>query len=180
MRGLTLWFVAGFLFVTAASAQSSGTDSQTMQSILREIQLLRQDLRATSVTSQRLQILVHRLEVQETAVTQATHDYNDAHSQTTELQNRLKRLNTQVERFQQEKDNTTDPTQTQRLEDITKQLKAEIEVVQGQVPDAQQKEGTAEDALRIAQQKLDELEARLDAADQELQKLSQSGAGSPQ
>lgn len=173
-------FVVALLLMTAtiASAQSSGSDNQAMQALLNEIRLLRQDLRANAVASQRLQILVHRLEVQEAAVTQATREFNDAHSRVTGMQERLKRLNEQVDRFQEEKDNATDPEQTKQLDDALKQMRGEIAVVQGQQPDADQKEGAAEDALRTAQQKLEELEDKLDRVDRELEALSQSGVGS--
>jgi hypothetical protein len=62
----------GFLFSSQASfGQTASTDSQTLRELLAEVRQLRMDLETTSVASQRVQIILYRLQLQEAAVARA-------------------------------------------------------------------------------------------------------------
>lgn len=66
---LMLGLVLGFLsFSTTCFGQTTTGDSQTLQALLSEIRLLRQDLQTTTIAAQRAQILIYRLQGQEAAV----------------------------------------------------------------------------------------------------------------
>lgn len=65
----TLWLALVVLvFSPAAGAQTAPNDSQTLQSILKEIQKLREDLQATAVTVRRTEILLYRVQMQQAVV----------------------------------------------------------------------------------------------------------------
>jgi hypothetical protein len=65
MLGLVLGFLS---FSTTCFGQTTTGDSQTLQALLSEIRLLRQDLQTTTIAAQRAQILIYRLQGQEAAV----------------------------------------------------------------------------------------------------------------
>jgi hypothetical protein len=61
--------VLGLLLVSApVFGQSNSTDSQTQQALLEEVRQLRHDLQTATVSAQRAQILIHRVEAQESVV----------------------------------------------------------------------------------------------------------------
>jgi hypothetical protein len=53
---------------TAVFAQTNSNDSDTLKSLLSEVRLLRHDLQSTTVVAQRAQILIYRLQAQESVV----------------------------------------------------------------------------------------------------------------
>jgi hypothetical protein len=74
-------FVLGLLVSsTPCFGQTTPGDSQTLQALLSEVRLLRQDLRTTTVTAQRSQILIYRLQGQEAAVGRASQRLDEARS----------------------------------------------------------------------------------------------------
>ena len=72
--------VGPLLIATPAFAQSSSTDSQTLQALLTEVRQLRHDLQTATVAAQRVQIALYRLQRQEAAVAHATQSLTDARS----------------------------------------------------------------------------------------------------
>ena len=63
-----LFVLAVLLFATASFGQTTAADAQTLQALLSEVRLLRQDLQTTTISAQRAQILIYRLQGQEAAV----------------------------------------------------------------------------------------------------------------
>lgn len=64
-------FVPIFLITSFASAQTTAKDSEALQALVQEIRNLRQDLVASTVTGQRVQIVLYRLQGQQAAVQRA-------------------------------------------------------------------------------------------------------------
>ena len=84
MRRLLLT-IATLAVSTVAFSQSNQSDSQTLRALLEEVRLLRQDLHTTTVTAQRLQIALYRLQLQDAAVARASSVVEKAHAKVTEL-----------------------------------------------------------------------------------------------
>jgi hypothetical protein len=56
----------GFVLASAVSfAQTASTDSQTLQALPAEVRQLRMDLQTTTVASQRVQIILYRLQLKD-------------------------------------------------------------------------------------------------------------------
>ena len=142
------------------------TDSQLL---LNEVRQLRQDLAATTVTVQRTQILLFRLQLEEAAMNRATQRLDQAKSQLANLQQRLKNEADQIQGLQAELDRTQDANQKIRLPNMIANLKKDLENWTPQVQDAQSKEIDAEAQLRTEQAKRDTLEAALDKIDKQLE-----------
>ncbi|MGH9710386.1 MAG: hypothetical protein ACRD37_07555, partial [Candidatus Acidiferrales bacterium] len=80
MRRASLLVFGLLLIPTTCFGQSTSTDSQTLQALLKEVRQLRQDVRTVTVASERVQILLSRLQAQQTAVGRAQQRLSDAHS----------------------------------------------------------------------------------------------------
>ena len=66
------------LFSASAFGQANPSDSQNLQAVLAELRQLRQDFETTTVATQRIQILLYRLQGQEAAVARASRRLDDA------------------------------------------------------------------------------------------------------
>jgi DNA repair exonuclease SbcCD ATPase subunit len=172
-----VFFVVGFLLATSvALGQSSQTDSQTLRDLLTEIRGLRQDLRASTVATERLQILVYRLQVQEQVVARVSRQVDDAKARLSDLESRRSSDAAALQRVQDMHDNAA-PGDAKSIEETIAQLKARLDRWQNQEAQAQTAESQAEDQLRIEQSRVSALEERLNQQDRELESFSRSLAG---
>jgi chromosome segregation ATPase len=169
-------FVAGFfLATTVAFGQSSQTDSQTLRDLLAEIRSLRDDVRASTVANQRLQILVYRLQVEQEAVARVLHQVDDAKAKLSDLELRRNGVASRLKRLQDARDSSDNNATAQEVKDLEDSIasaKANLEILQNQEAQAQTIEMQAEEQLRIEQSKVNELEDRLSQQDKELENLT--------
>src|SRR5260221_3945998 len=99
------------LISISAFGQSGSNDSQTLQALLAEVRQLRHDLQTTTVAVQRAQILIYRVQAQESVVRRMQERVDDARSRL--AHGRLEPNNTAVRIKQIEvqiKHNDTSPT----------------------------------------------------------------------
>lgn len=158
--------LCSFLCAAAWMQAQTPTDSQLL---LNEVRQLRQDLAATTMTVQRTQILLFRLQLEEAAMLRVTQRLDQAKSQLASLQQRLKNDADQIQGLQAELDRTQDANQKTRLPQVIANLKKDLENWEPQLQDAQSKEIDAESQLRTEQGKRDALEAALDKLDKQLE-----------
>src|SRR5690348_8340227 len=62
----------------AACVSAQSADSQTLQSLLQEVRHLRQDIQGLTLTAQRVQILLYRVQLQDDDVKKAVQRYDQA------------------------------------------------------------------------------------------------------
>src|SRR5450759_4402804 len=95
-------FRATFLItVTAAAAQTASPDTPALQALVTEIRQLRLDLQATTLVTQRVQIVLYRLQTQTALVTRASSRLDDARSSLGNAQSERKKVSDQ-ERLMEE------------------------------------------------------------------------------
>src|SRR5712664_183098 len=83
----TLFLVLCLLLTSSAVfCQTSSTEAPTLQALLAEVRQLRQDLRTATATSQRVQILLQRVQGQEAAVARASQRLDDTRAKLAETQ----------------------------------------------------------------------------------------------
>ena len=168
----SIFLFALFLSPSAVSAQTP-SDSQTLQSLLSEVRQLRHDLRSTTISLQRSQILLHRLEIQENAVNRATQRRDEAQTRVTEIEDNRKELATYVKQSEEQPDNPDkspdDANARQSLLLAVPQMKAKLQSLDDDAQQAQAKLVEAEEQLRLEQAKLADLEAQLDRLDKSLE-----------
>lgn len=174
MRRAT-FLVVGFLFIaTGTFGQTSSTDSQTLQALLKEVRELRQDLRASLANTQRAQLLFYRMQAQQAAVGHAQQRLTEAHAALAQVQKQRKGIENEV-KYNVEQDTeerTPDPVERKKIEEDLPRSKAILEEVIGEEQQAQGKEMEAQDQLQIEQGKLDSLQQELDRIDQSLENLA--------
>lgn len=174
MRRAT-FLVVGFLFiVTAAFGQTSSTDSQTLQALLKEVRELRQDLRTSLVNTQRAQLLFYRMQAEQAAVGMAQQRVDGAQNALDKAQKNRKDLEAQFKYYTDldTEDKTPDPSERKRLEDSLPRMKANFEAAEAAEQMAQGSVMQAKDQLQIEQGKLEGLQEELDRIDKSLEELA--------
>jgi chromosome segregation ATPase len=160
--------------LTFGQSTSNPTDSQTLQALLQEVRQLRQDLRTVTVTTERAQIILSRLQAQQAAVTSAQREHDAARSRLTQAQRRSKEIESQMKYYtdQDSEDKTPNATDRQNIEDMIGRLKSTLEDATADEQDAQSNEMQTKDKLQIEQSKLSALQDELDQIDKGLEELA--------
>jgi len=148
---------------TPALGQTISKDSQTLGALLTEVRQLRQDLEATALVTHKLQILLYRLQTQNTTVTRLSRSVEDAHAEVNQLKNERDKLAADIK--QQEdfaSSNLNASGDRKAVEDALPGLKEKLASLDDQLQQAQKEESTAQEQLRSQQAKLERLEADFD------------------
>lgn len=157
-----------------STSNSAANDSQTLQALLREVRELRQDLRTTTVASERAQILLTRLQAQQQAVTAAQKEVDGVRNQQNQAENRHTNIERQIQYYsdQDTEDATPDPARRQSLEQEIKRMKEALQEAETQRDSLQANEMRAKDELQVEQSKLAVLQSELDEIDRALANLA--------
>jgi chromosome segregation ATPase len=160
--------------MTFGQSTSTSPDSQTLQALLQEVRQLRQDVRTVTVTTERAQIILSRLQDQQAAVQSAEKEHDTARTRLTQAQRRSREIENQIKYYtdQDSEDKTPNPTDRQNIEDTIGRLKSTLEDSSADEQDAQSSEMQAKDKLQIEQAKLSALQDELDQIDKGLQQLA--------
>ena len=170
---------AAFLLVlpVAALCQSSTTDSQTLQALLAEMRQLRVELRTASVAAQRAQILIYRVQAQQTAVTRLTQRLDNDRNRLTQNLGEQKRLNTIVKRLEDLRDSQTQAERKEKQTDEQlAQMKIRLEQLSSEEQELQPQKIDLDEQLRVEQTKLAQLQDELDRIDKALEQISRPPA----
>jgi chromosome segregation ATPase len=170
-----LTLLLGLLFISPTSpGQSTSTDSQTLQALLQEVRQLRQDVRTVTVATERSQILLSRLQTQQTAVEDAQKEFDQAHTAAAQAEEHSKTLQNEVKYYadQDNEEQTPNATDRQKIEDVISRLKTRLDQTGSEAQEAQTSEMQAQERLQIEQSKLSALQDELDQVDKILQNLA--------
>ena len=159
--------------------QSASTDSQTPQALLNKVRQLRQDLRTTAIASQSAQVLLYRMQAQESVVRRMRERVDDTRSKLAQIHAGQKRLTIALKQYEDSVSHTDNPAQEKEITEVMAHLKAGLETQTNNKQEAQAKLTEGEDQLRIEQAKLAELEAHLDLLEKTWERSSQQSAGNP-
>jgi len=164
MRPRFIFVLAILVFPAAAFGQSNASDSQTLQSLLAEVRQLRQELHSSIAKVQEAQILIARLQVEESAVEHASQQLDDARSKLTEVQSRQTHISENITRLQDTLTAADENAGLQKpeLQGALDDLRSELEAAKNEESQRQTAEIDAEQQLRTEQNKLDTLQAQLD------------------
>ena len=159
MRRTYLFVVVVLAMATATFAQTTSSDSQTLQSLLAEVRQLRQDLQVSLTRMQSAQILLSRLQIQEVAVSRASQHLDDARSKLAEVQVVIRSEASEIKHFE-DAPNTGD--NGPQVEAALNRAKSDLEASTNLAQQRQSIETDAEQQLRTEQDKLNKLETQLD------------------
>lgn len=158
----------------SSSGSAVANDSQTLQALLREVRELRQDLRTSTIASERAQILLTRLQAQQQSVTSAQKELDQTRLQLNQAENRRRNIQRQIQYYSDKdtEDATPDPAKRQSLEQEINRMKAALQEAETQRDGLQANEMRARDASQVEQSKLDTLQSELDQIDRALANLA--------
>lgn len=169
------------LFSVPACGQTAPNDFQILQSLLTEVRQLRQDLRTTTLTAQRAQILIYRVQAQEAVVRRSKERVDENHSKLAQIRFEQKRVAARLKEVQDALERSeTSSTEHKDLEQILLQRKAELEIQTNSEQETQPKVTEAEEQLSLEQARLGTLQEELDRLDKALENSSANSGIKPQ
>ena len=145
------------LFAAAvAFGQAPAKEPDTLQALLAEVRQLRQDIEAMTVASQRVQIGLHNLQMQDAAVTRSRQRLDDVRQRCSALENRRGQDAGEIQRMETEvASGTLEPRQTKELQAaVLAQRKKILESLTADTQTCKVTESEAESQLRNDQVKL--------------------------
>jgi chromosome segregation ATPase len=140
-------------------AQTTQSDSQTLQAILAEIRAIHQEVKVTQTT----QILLTELEIQQTVVNRATQRADDAQSKLSEIKAAEKDTAGEQTRIKERLDQTTDPNEAQALADRAEGLKRQAATMSSVEQERTSTLQSAHQQLKDAEDALDDIQTQLNA-----------------
>ena len=153
-----------------AFAQSP--DAVLTQTLINEIRALRQDLEATNITSQRVQIALYRLQSQTAIVNTAQQRVDAARTQRSEVESRRRAVADQIQRMEEAVRGSGDTPEKKAMADELPGAKAVLESLTTEEAARRSTEVDAESQLRAEQARLADLQALLDRLDKALDDLA--------
>src|SRR5882762_10886837 len=160
------------LISMSAFGQSGSNDSQTLQALLAEVRQLRHDLQTTTVAAQRAQILIYRVQGQESVVRRMQERVDDARSRLAQVRFEQNNRAATIKQFEEKKSRSETPeTEQKDLEDTLAQIKARFDADANKEGEIQATVTDAEDQLRLEQAKLGTLQEQLDRLDKLLETI---------
>jgi chromosome segregation ATPase len=160
------------IMVAAAGAQTAPPETQALQALVTEIRLLRQDMQATTLATQRVQIVLYRLQSQTALVTRAAARLEDVRSSLGNVQSEKKRTADRMLQLEAAARSTQDQAQLKVLDPVLADVKAAVERLTADEQRLQSREIDADTQLRTEQGKLSDLQDQLDRLDKLLDSLT--------
>ena len=160
--------------------QTDSTDSQTLQALLAEVRQLRHDLRTTTLAAQRAQILIYRVQAQESVVRRLQERVDDSHSKISKIQTEQKRLAAGLKQLEDSLEHAESQAARKEDEQGLRQVKARLDLEASNEQEAETKLTEAEAQLRLEQAKLDRLQDELERLDKALENPAVQPASTPQ
>lgn len=151
-----------------AAAQNPSSTVEALQAILAEIHQLRQDLQSTTVTAQRVQILLYRMQLQQGATSRALTRADEIRVKLASAEEARARNAKDAEAIQECVNTATDPNKVKECQTALAEKKRSIEIWQSEEQQWQPKDAEAQSQLRAEQAKLDQLQETLDRLDKAL------------
>ncbi len=180
MRRLLIVLAVLVSSITPAMSQDMASDSQTLRDILAEIRQLRHELRVTTVDTERIQIALYRLQLQDAAVAKAAKLSEDAHSRLDSSIAGRKRIAATIEQWQNALQNGA-PSESERtqMQRSLPSMKSNIEQLTSEEAKLQSRAAEADANLAREQRKLDDLNSVLDDLEYALQHAFGAAASKP-
>jgi chromosome segregation ATPase len=172
----TMAFAVILLVASKGLCQTPANEPGILQSLLVEVHQLRQDIEAMTVASQRVQIALSALQIQDAAVARAAQRLDEARNKCSGTEAHRDHTAAGIQKLESELASGTLPeAQTKDLQSMLAQMKSEIEGQAAEVQTCQAAELDASSQLRNDQAKLADLQDRIERLDKTLEKLGGGG-----
>src|SRR5262249_28848159 len=149
--------------------------------LLTEVRQLRQDFEATVVVAHKMQVLIYRLQTQNTTVTRLLRSVDEAHAEVNQLGTERTKLATDIKQHEDFASSNLNASGERKVaEDALPGLKEKLASLDDQLQQAQKEESTAQEQLQSERNKLDSLEAEFDRLEKNFEKTNDAPAQNPQ
>src|SRR5262249_40226078 len=129
----------------------------------------------------KMQILLYRLQTQNTAVARMSRSVDDTHADVNQLGKERDKLAAEIKQHEDFVSSNTNASGDRKVvEDAIPGLKEKLASVDDQLQQAQDKESSAQEQLRSENAKLDKLEAELDRLERSLEKNAETPSNKSQ
>jgi len=170
MRGATLSVL--LLIGSSAFCQTPAKEPDTLQQLLSEVHQLRKDLEAVTIASQRVQIALYSLQIQDTAVARATLRLDEVRKKCAAVENERLHLVSLVQDIESAGPGKIPEPELKAMRDQIGQFKRDAEMKSTESQNCQATESQTSGQLRSEQAKLTELQERIGRLDKALDKLA--------
>ena len=147
--------------VTPCFAQTTSSDSQTLQGILAELHAMRQELNSSQRRILNAQILLARLQSQQSLVVHEMQRLDEARAKLLQSQTDQNRFSADLARLDDSIRSTSDDVQKKRLTDESDRFKVVLASLRNTEQGLLTAQSEAELQLRTAQDALDTLQKQL-------------------
>ena len=168
----TITLAALLLAASNAICQTPAKEPDTIQALLTEVRQLRQDIEAMTVASQRVQIALYTLRLQDAALTRSTQRVDNARNKCSGAEANRTHVAEAIQRFESAlaSGKLAEP-ETRDAQTILTQHKTELEQANLAVQSCQVVESEASSQLRTDQAKMSDLQDRIERLDKVLEKF---------
>jgi len=163
------WAASGF-------CQTPVKEPNTLQALLVEVHQLRQDIEAMTVASQRVQIALYALQMQDAAVARSAQRLDSAHNKCVVADGGRQHTVADIQRLESAlASETVQQNQAEDVKQTLKELKNHLDAQTAEVQTFQADEAEASAQLRNDQAKLQDLQERIERLDKVLEQLGKAG-----
>jgi chromosome segregation ATPase len=164
--------VALVLFAVSSGVCQTSEKPDVIQSLLAEVHQLRQDIEAMTVASQRVQIALYSLQMQDAAVARETLRFDGIHNKCSVAESERQKLASDAQAEETElASGTLSPDRAKQAQAILSELKHQVESKSAEAQSCQATEAEASSRLRSEQATLSNLQERIQRLDKALEKL---------
>lgn len=168
----------GKAFALALFAVSSGLcqtpdKPDVLQSLLAEVHQLRQNIEAMTVASQRVQIALYSLQMQDAAVARATLRFDGIHDRCVAVEAARQKLTSEIQSAETElASGSLSHEASAQTQAALSEMKRQVESRSADTQTCQSMEAEASSGLRREQATLSDLQERIQRLDKALEKLA--------
>jgi chromosome segregation ATPase len=168
-------FLVSLFAASAALCQTPAKESDTLQSLLMEVHQLRQDIEAMTVASQRVQIALYTLQMQDASVARATQRLDDARNRCKGEEGTRQHTASEIQSLESNLARGVPEVEAKLIQSRLTELKRALDVQAMAMQTCQSVESELSNQLRNDQAKLAELQDRIVHLDKTLEQLSVAG-----
>jgi chromosome segregation ATPase len=159
-----------------ALCQTPAKEPDTLQALLLEVHQLRQDIEAMTVASQRVQILLYGLQMQDAAVARAAQRLDTARDRRSGAEANRDRTASAIQGLEGKlASGTPAQAEAKELQGALSEMKNQIGPQTAELQTCQAAEAEASSQLRSEQAKLADVQDRIERLDKTLEKLGAAG-----
>jgi hypothetical protein len=164
--------IAAFLLLTSAPLVAQNADSQTLSSILAELRQLRQEIAGMTITAQRVQILLYRLQIERDAVKSLMQRHDQAEAKLKDADQARMNATNALKAAQEKLASVGNESQRPALEAEVREMKRRVDMWTSEEGDLRAVEIAADSELKREQATLADLQQKLDQLENQLQNYS--------